>query len=420
MTRAPIPVVVHQHVEEAAHLRHVRSVLVRAPHVRLLQLGRLDERIAAHLDGIAVAGDYGVHLCRQALEDPGKGQVFAATVGALLNRDPRRLDALLAIAEALPESRCGLLSAFGWVSATDLRGITQPLLEAHDPWRREVGLSACALHGVDPRGALDAALVDPDPGLRARALGIAGRLGRVDLRQACLASLTDSDPACAFHAAASALLLGDRYAALDALESIAAQPGPRRLAALCLALKALDATRSRALLARLSKEPLSSRTLIQAIGIAGDAHFVPWLIGKMDDPLLTRLAGEAFSLMTGLDLAYLDLELKPPETVLAGPNDDPMDAEVAMDEDDSLPWPDTKKIAEWWQAKGPRFAAGRCSFMGEAPSPAHCLAVLTTSGFQRQRSHAAQHLVLLRPGTPLFNIAAPTWRQKRLLSRMSP
>ena len=62
-------------------LRHVRSVLVRAPHVGLLHLGRLDERIAAHLDGLAVAGEYGSRLCLAALERPGCGEVFAPGAG---------------------------------------------------------------------------------------------------------------------------------------------------------------------------------------------------------------------------------------------------------------------------------------------------------------------------------------------------
>jgi hypothetical protein len=52
--------------------------------------------------------------------------------------------------------------------------------------------------------------------------------------------------------------------------------------------------------------------------------------------------------------------------------------------------------------------------MGEPPSSAHALKVLR-EGFQRQRSAAALYLCLLKPGTPLFNIAAPAWRQQRLL-----
>jgi len=134
----------------------------------------------------------------------------------------------------------------------------------------------------------------------------------------------------------------------------------------------------------------------------------------MDEPALARLAGESFSLITGLDLAYLDLERNPPEGVDFGPNDDPEDDNVAMDEDDSLPWPDPARIAAWWQAHGNSFVAGGRYFMGEPPSTAHALKVLR-EGFQRQRSAAALYLCLLQPGTALFNTAAPAWRQQRLL-----
>ena len=62
-----VPQIVQQHADEAAHLRRMRSVLLRAPHAGLLQLGRLDERIEAHLDGLAVAGPAGVALAREGL-----------------------------------------------------------------------------------------------------------------------------------------------------------------------------------------------------------------------------------------------------------------------------------------------------------------------------------------------------------------
>jgi uncharacterized protein (TIGR02270 family) len=420
LARPPIPTVVMQHVEEAAHLRHVRSVLVRAPHVRLLQLGRLDERIAAHLDGIAVAGAYGAGLVQQALERPGAGEIFTATVGAIADRDAERLDRLLAITEALPASRAGLLSAFGWVSAADLTGVTRSLLAAPNAWRREVGLATCAMHGVDPKGALDAALREGDAALRARALRVAGACGRRDLADACLAALADGDARWRAEAAWSALLLGHRAQALGALESQALDDSVDmrvRLTAWRALLKVAPPPRAHALLAPLARDAAQVRLLIQGIAIAGDPHLVPWLIAQMEDLRLARLAGEAFSFITGLDLAALDLERKPPEGVQFGPTDDPDDDDVAMDEDDSLPWPDPDKIGAWWQAHGHRFAPGTRYFMGAPPSSLHCLGVLKT-GFQRQRMAAAEYLSLLQPGTPLFNVAAPAWRQQRLLPMM--
>jgi hypothetical protein len=55
--------------------------------------------------------------------------------------------------------------------------------------------------------------------------------------------------------------------------------------------------------------------------------------------------------------------------------------------------------------------------MGQPVTKEHCIQVLKT-GYQRQRILAAQYLCLLEPGTPLFNTAAPAWRQQRLLAAM--
>lgn len=412
--RAPVPAVVQQHVDEAVQLRRVRSVLARAPHVKLPRLGRLDERIAAHLDGIGVAGPLGAALCLQTLERPGIGEFFAVTVRAIEDRDTERLSRLLAAADALPDGRTGLLSAFGWVDAAALRGLTQPLLDSHDPWWREVGLVAYDQHGLDPAAALEDALADGDAGLRQRALRIAGHRGRTDLRAACVATMGDGNTTTAFEAARAALLTGDRGASIVALEAVATAGGLHGPEALALVLMVAAPDRGLALLAAFAKDRKHARTLVRGAGELGDPHGVPWLIDQMRDPMLARLAGESFSLVTGLDLALLDLECDPPGHLSSGPSDDPDDGDVAMDDDDSLPWPDAGKIHAWWQENHHRFPAGQRFFMGEPPGVAHCIRVLR-EGAQRQRAVAARYLCLLRPGTPLFHIAAPAWRQLRWL-----
>lgn len=415
IARAPIPVVVQQHADDAAMLRNTRSHLVGAPHVRLHQLRRLDERIAGHLDGLAVAGEYGSKLALAALESPGPGEAFTATVRAIEDRDGARLDKLITLSEALPASRTGVLSAFGWVSAASLRGITSALLQSPDACRREIGLAACAMHQVDAGPVAEAALDDAEPALRARALRVVSERGQVRLLPACLQALGSEDVGCHFEAARAAVLLGDRRAAIAALDQLGATPGPWRATALELTLKLHGAPAARDILKSLAQDPRTVRLLIRAVGVAGDPHYVPWLVEQMHDPQRTRIAGESFSLITGLDLALLGLDLRTPEEMNLGPTDDPEDGDVSMDADDSLPWPDPEKIGAWWLASGHRFAAGARYFMGEHPSPAHCLSVLK-SGFQRQRKAAAVHLCLLNPGTPLFNTAAPAWRQERWLN----
>jgi hypothetical protein len=58
-SRPPIATVVQQHHEASASLFGNRAALLTAPHARLHQLARLDERLLAHLDGLASAATDG-------------------------------------------------------------------------------------------------------------------------------------------------------------------------------------------------------------------------------------------------------------------------------------------------------------------------------------------------------------------------
>ncbi|HEU4936767.1 MAG TPA: hypothetical protein VFT39_09965, partial [Vicinamibacterales bacterium] len=184
-----------------------------------------------------------------------------------------------------------------------------------------------------------------------------------------------------------------------------------------LALQAMTPATTRSVLESLARDSKDLRWLIRGSGIAGDPTYVPWLIGHMSNNQIARCAGEAFSLITGTDLALLDLERRPPENFESGPNDDADDSNVAMDPDDGLPWPDVTKIEAWWQANESRFQKGTRYFMGKPVTREHCIEVLK-NGYQRQRILAAHYLCLLEPGTPLFNTSAPAWRQQRLLATM--
>jgi hypothetical protein len=101
------------------------------------------------------------------LEEPG--EVFTAAVLALENRNPTRIEEVFAVAEAVPETVRGLTSAFGWVSPPQLQGTVKDLLVSTSPFRRRIGIATCAVHRVDPKAALQVAIIDDDPLLQARA-----------------------------------------------------------------------------------------------------------------------------------------------------------------------------------------------------------------------------------------------------------
>jgi uncharacterized protein (TIGR02270 family) len=327
----------------------------------------------------------------------------------------------------------GFTSALGWVSAEDLQGTVRALLGSNSPIHRAWGLTACGMHRVDPGLLLAQAASDADPVVRLRAWRVVGQSGRQDLAdaarqaiaQAALASTptqANADPRAEQRVAAWALsLLGEGQQDLVRQALLAPEPGQtlpcqdaHRLATIAAPLD-WGRDQVRALAATAETSPPHKRRMMRLAGWVGDVQVIPWLIQHMADDVWARLAGEAFSLITGADLALLDIERKPPEGIDFGPNADPEDENVAMDEDDSLPWPDQAKVQAWWQTNAHRFTAGQRYFAGEPPSPAHCIHVLKTKG-QRQRTQAAEYLCLLRPGSKLFPVAAPAWRQQRWLA----
>jgi uncharacterized protein (TIGR02270 family) len=412
--------VIAQHFEEAAHLASVRALQLSAANVRLRLLARLDERIAAHIDGLAIAGEEGWRQCQSGLEAASAGRAFAATLMALEAKNPERLNWLLALAAAVPAVLPGFQSGLGWATPASLRGIISGLLSSGEGFPRLLGVSACAMHRLDPGLISARRLQDPDPGVRARAWRTAGELGLRNLVSAAAASIADDDAEVRFWSAWSAVLLGDREQALEYLSQIAIEgmTNVHRPRAFQLCLQALEVSHAHALLRQLGTEPKERRLILQGAGWVGDPTYVPWLIRQMADDRLARLAGESFSLITGLDLAYLDLERKPPEVIEAGPNDDPEDSNVEMDPDEGLPWPDQDLVQAWWNRHGSGFRPGRRYFMGAPVAHQGCLDVLR-NGFQRQRIAAAYHLALSEPGSVLFEWRAPARRQQQLLAGMS-
>ena len=270
------------------------------------------------------------------------------------------------------------------------------------------------MHGVDP--GLASFVQDGCGIVRARALRAAGELGRRELIPACNAAIDHPDPECQFWGAWSAVLLGDCHRALDVLASIGLSPAAQRAGAFRLALQASPIERGHAILQRLAHDSMQRRAVIEGSGVVGDVGYVPWLLNQMTNPKLARVAGEAFTNITGLDL-FQGFETAAPAEFEGDTTENPEDSNVDLDPDEGLPWPDVPKIQAWWTANADRFQTHGRYFMGAPVTHEHCLDVLR-NGYQRQRILAAHYVCLLNPGTPLFNTSAPAWRQQRLLAEI--
>jgi uncharacterized protein (TIGR02270 family) len=413
---ATVSAIVEQHVEEAGSLYAIRSRLCEAESTNLEQLHRFDRRIDAHLDGLRVAGDECWWHIDRSLAKLDQASAFVATICALESKSRERLHRVYALASSSPEAVHGVLAGLAWVSPIKLIGVVNKLIHESNAILRYLGIATCATHRVSAEKALTGCLIDSDLQVQGRALRAVGELGRLEHMQFCMARIYADDSFICYNAAQAAVLLGDRNRALGVLVAFAADRGYRGRA-FDLGLQAMSRDRATTYLKELSSRKGKVSALVWGCGVVGDTAYVPWLIKRMKDATSARLAGTAFSLITGADLTSQNLERTPPGRFQELITDDPDDDCVDVDDDFGRPWPDPQRVSQWWESNRSRFNPGQRYFVGKPITRENCINVLV-AGCQHQRVLAAHYLCLLDPGTPLFEWRAPAYRQKKLLATM--
>lgn len=404
--------VVSQHAEEAAFLWTSRTRAVGDPTYSLKSLGGLDGRVEAHLDGLRLAGEAGWALCRAGLGSGEAGELFPLAVLAFEAGDRERMRDALLVGCVSPETRRALISALGWLDHQIVAPWVERLLQAKAAVHRAVGIAACAIHRVDPGAVLTASLSDPDPSVRARSLRAVGELKRADLVGPVQDQLGDDDDGCRFWAAWTLALHGEP-AGIRTLREWQGHGDRLGVAALQLSLRTATVDEGREWVRTMARNPELRKSAIVATGILGDPTSIPWIIGEMHSPALARLAGEAFSMITGVDLEYRNLDRVAPADA-PEPAEAPSDQSIDAEYESHLPWPEPDLIEAWWQANERQFTPGIRYLAGEPVTGESARRVLV-SGKQRQRAAAAIELALLEPSDRLFEVRSRAAAQKRRL-----
>ena len=399
-----------------------RDEAVGQPHYLVDDLVTLDDRLEAQLDGVLIAennnANSGWSVCLRELEKwQEPGEVFVATWLAIKANNADWFGVVLEYAAKSRECARAIASAIGWLPFEEVKECIDALLLSPAHELRTIGIAASAIHRHDPGTHLEKAINDTDAVLRARALRAVGELARRDLLENAREKMDDNDCRCRFSAACTVARLDRDTRAVEILKDVASNPRnydvQESMRALQLVLRIIDADDGITLAQQLLKNEETERLGMIGLGIVGTPD-MPSILEWMTKPSLARLAGEAFSMITGVDLAYDDLDGEWPEGIEAGPTEDPADSNVAMDPDENLPWPNPALLQHWWQTNKDHFQPGIRYLCGQQIGEEICEVVLR-QGFQRQRTSAALELALMRPAEPIFNVKAPAKRQKKLL-----
>jgi len=413
-----LPQILQQHIEEAGFLWLLRANAISDPHYSLSDLAHLDSRVEGHLDGLRIAGEPAWKLCSAALQSQEAGEMFAAAIMALEGTGGEMLAEVLEMVSKSREAERGFVFALGWVTHEHSDKWLPWLLQSDFPSHMRVALAALAIRREEMATEIEIALGSADDRVRSRALRAIGETKQRSKLTQANEHLQSDDEACRFWAAWSSVLLGDTGSAeiLKPFVSSGSSLAPRVIQ---LAPRVLESAACQQWLKTLAADDATRRLALKACGVSGDPLYIPTLINQMSIPEHARVAGEAFSMITGIDLAYDDLDTDWPEGFEAGPTEDPEDESVELDADEDLPWPDQALIQEWWNKNGGAFQQGQRYLCGDIISEANCRRVLI-EGFQRQRIAAALELALMNPDEPLFEWRAPGFRQQEWLGLRKP
>lgn len=404
--------VVEEHLEEAAYLWTQWERALIAPNYTLQEMAeRVEERLLANIDGLVVAGEAAdERLVLPALEGDEPGKVFAAAF-ALLKRPasdgPKQVIGQLGIN---PELDAILVRA---LELTHRKGLEEPLLEivrSRDVARAGSALEVLAFRQVPvPLDLLKPLLAKDNPSILPAALRAARLAGE---RVIPLVEFAYRSPIAAARDAAveTGLVLGMRSALLVCQELVEARKPDAAFPLLVLALGGDPADLDR-IIEALRTEPLRPAALF-ALGFTGRSRGAEECLGWLGNDKVARVAGEAFSAITGLAIEgeYTRKEEAEKEEPIPFEDED-LDEPIVVGPEAALPLPDPSPVTAWWaKSKGGLEAAAR--YAGGRPLSSEALLETFKIASCRRRRPLGLDLAIRTHGE--YVVETRTWARAQL------
>lgn len=451
-----VPRVVEIHAGDASFLWGVRRKAVSSQKYRLRDLARADERVEAHLEGVEVAGGEGWAKLVDDLEIGLSEAIFAGSVWAMRMGDEGRFAAALDTAQDDRVKLDAVVSAFGWAwsggTANDRPALPLTLVGPQDPalaaqvmegnqrpadcWARRlladgnassryVAIGAFAVCRVRPTDTeIDAMCMnEAHPPVVARAARMLGQIGIAQAVGTLEYLLGHPDAEVRQSAAWSMAVLHPQGRSHLPVLVAAAQDEQPNVDAVEMAARKLPADQVQGLARELASAG-RVRTALIACAACGAPSLIDAILPHLAEPATARMAGFAFSQITGADLVKLDLELQSTakatpspgrQAQMTGAVEDTVDeaAPTAEEEADShLPIPDPERVAEWWHNHGAEFSP-TVRYLAGRPVTEPGLRQTMIDGTQPQRRAAAIELACLRRRGPVYNTSQPGFVQAR-------
>ncbi|AEI64601.1 TIGR02270 family protein [Corallococcus macrosporus] len=395
-----------EHLDEASFQWEQWERALVAPDFTLPEAAEREERLLAHLEGLEEAAALDPVL-RPAFDSEEQSRQSAATY-ALLSLGGMD-EALARFQGSSTEARAGLRRALELSEAPCLGARLREVLQSIEPDAQAHALEALVFRQEAPPGMLARFFMHDEPRARMAALRAAWPLPEDAVSRLLPVLLDSAHPGIRAVAMEAGLASGVRLAWEACLKAVhRREPGMPEVLTL-LAFGGADA--DTALLVELLKSPELRPDVLWALGFSGRVTAMEACLEYLSEPSVARLAGEAFSAMTGLRLegAYALPSGTPPE-----PSDD-LDASLVPRPEDDLPWPHVAAITAWWSEARKRFDKGTRFLLGQPFSGSVLVDALETSPMRR-RDVLARELAIRTRGKHVIPTRAFSRRQRVALA----
>lgn len=404
--------ILEEHIEEADFLWQQRMNAISDRVYNLDDLAEIEERLLAHLDGLVLGEKEAWKLLEPKLTGGDVGEVFTAAFVAFDSNDLSRIDLVKkTFAEAEGGVLSGICYALMHTMSVEVENFLHNSLNTYDGRNLAAIIDSLSFRRVSiDADKLQTFLNNKDPKIVSAALRAVGRLRASQLLEETERLLENEIIAVRIYAVKTGLLLGSKKA-LDAC---------RRMVVSCIEgtdqfveyLGLMGMADDMNIFMDVLKNPGLIRNAVKALGLSGNVSTIESLIKCASEPELSRLAGESFSMITGVNLKKEKLINEKPQEQKITSSTEEDGEEFVTDPDEDLPFPDCEKLNAWWQSNSAKFDK-RVRYRNGQPHSKQVLIDILKNGILPYRHYAAFELALIDPAYQYLETHDFSIRQRR-------
>lgn len=416
--------IVEESLDEAEFLWNRFEGALLAPNQRLDDLSIwIEDRLAGSIDGLVAAGVAGVdRVLGPALGDKRATRIAVATHALIAGSTAPGLALVSStLAEAKkPSVREAVRRGLELTDREDFPALLAQLASGATEAGRAAILDAASFRGcfvpIDFAACFSGADVDLQ-----RAAATHLRCAPIPVQTEWIDRALTRLAAAAQPAAVETALLAGHPAAMDYCRDLATADIAAN-SELLLLLGILGTARDHDRIIVALAKPKQRRAALWALGFAGRKAGAAACVDLLAQGVETKLAAEALSAVTGLDLVNLGMVAEaPPEPEQPVPfEEDDLDADLAGGPEDALPEPDIPAVIRWW-AKNQAALDDHTRYLAGRPITFESLQDALVKGPMRRRHAVALEMAIRTGGryhVPTRDFAAVQRRQMQRFSAL--